>query len=61
MSLIGKTGYLLKMGAKSLEMAIVSVTREGEVGNKDVCASRCTLYIQICKKISNVVQREKIR
>jgi hypothetical protein len=60
MPLIGESGYLLKMGARSLEMAIVSMTRKCEIGNNDVCARRSALDIRICNKISNVVQREKM-
>ena len=58
MSLIRESRYLLKMGARSLEIVIVSVTRDGEIGNKDVCPGRCALYIA---KKSVMSYREKKR
>ena len=50
MSLIGESRYLVKMGARSLEMVIISMTREAEVGNEDVFAGGCTLIYTYLQK-----------
>jgi hypothetical protein len=49
------------MGARSLEMAIVSVTQEGEFGNKDVRAPADVHYIYISAKKLVMSYREKKR
>jgi hypothetical protein len=41
----------VSQGARSLEMAIVSVTREGEIGNKDVCLCGSTFIYTHLRKI----------
>src|SRR5271169_537949 len=58
MSLISEGWYLLKIGARSLEMVIVSVTRNSEVGIK-MFALADIHYIYISAKKSVMSYREK--